>query len=60
MSKGEQMPVTAVAMYGHRKVVLESTDDTPSWGPGHADFKCLVCGLTAQTAQDMQRRDCTP
>jgi hypothetical protein len=47
-----------VVMYGHREVVLESTDDTDSWGPGHAEWKCLVCGLTGQTQADMQRQKC--
>jgi hypothetical protein len=59
MSKGERAN-EPVVMYGHREVVLESTDDTPSWAPGHADFKCLVCGLTAESHHDMQRKECTP
>jgi hypothetical protein len=55
MSKGERAN-EPVVMYGHREVVLESTDDTSSWGPGHAEWKCLVCGLTGQT-QDPGLRD---
>jgi hypothetical protein len=58
MSKGEYAD-EPVAMHGHREVVLVSTDDTPSWGPGHADWKCLACGRTTQTAQDMRAWDCT-
>jgi hypothetical protein len=58
--KGEHAQPMAVAMYGHREVVLESTDDTDLWGPGHAEWKCLACGLTAQKSADLQRRACTP
>jgi hypothetical protein len=58
MSKGEYAD-EPVAMHGHREVVLVSTDDTPSWGPGHADWKCLACGRRHRPRRTCRREDCT-
>jgi hypothetical protein len=56
--KGDWAHPEPLVEYGHREVVLISTDDSPSWGPGHADWKCLACGLQDGDHRKMRATAC--
>lgn len=46
-------------LFDHAEVVLEKTDETPSWAEGHADWHCLACGVRMPSVRRLESVPCS-